>query len=96
MFLIQRIQVWLANDGDDEEEELPEMINTMLAILFAHLAPIVQELSGAHWDLIFDIIELNLEVSFWFLSSLASFDTITKGYFDLVSFELGGRLVRSK
>lgn len=59
MFLIQKIQTWLAGDDDLDDE-----IYAGIAELFVHLAPIVQELSGGHWDLIFDIIEMNLEVSF--------------------------------
>lgn len=57
MFLIQRMQTWISS-----EDDLVDEINTMMAELFLHLAPIVQELSGSHWDLIFDIIESNLEV----------------------------------
>lgn len=57
MFLIQRIQVWIGSDDD-----LVEEIHSRITELFLHLAPIVQELSGSHWDLIFDIIESNLEV----------------------------------
>lgn len=58
MFLIQRVQVWIGSD-----DELDEEIHANVAELFLHLAPIIQELSGSHWDLIFDIVESNLEVS---------------------------------
>lgn len=58
MFLIQAVQKWIASDDD-----LPEEIHSRVAELFIHLSPIVQELSGSHWDLVFDIIESNLEVS---------------------------------
>ena len=58
MFLIQRIQTWIISDCD-----LGAEVQASLAELFLHLAPIVQELSGSHWDLFFDIIEFNLEVS---------------------------------
>lgn len=58
MFLIQRMQAWISSDDD-----LADEIHTAIAELFLHLAPIVQELSGSHWDFMFDIIESNLEVS---------------------------------
>lgn len=58
MFLIQAVQRWIASD-----DELPEEIHSRVAELFIHLAPIVQELSGSHWDLVFDVIESNLEAS---------------------------------
>ena len=58
MFLIQAIQKWIGSDDDLEEEILASV-----AELFLHLAPIVQELSGSHWELIFDVVESNLEVS---------------------------------
>lgn len=57
MFLIQAIQRWIGSDDDLEEEILASV-----AELFLHLAPIVQELSGSHWELIFDVVESNLEV----------------------------------
>lgn len=58
MFLIQRIQTWINSDCD-----LGGGVQAALAELFLHLAPIVQELSGSHWDLFFDVVEFNLEVS---------------------------------
>ncbi|SCV69490.1 BQ2448_2510 [Microbotryum intermedium] len=57
MFLIQSIQRWIASD-----EDLAEEIHTAVAELFIHLSPIIQDMSGSHWDLMFDIIEFNLEV----------------------------------
>lgn len=57
MFLIQKISSWVASD-----DEIGDELYSGVAELFVHLAPIVQELSGGHWDLIFDIIESNLEV----------------------------------
>ncbi|KAI5475113.1 ubiquitin-protein ligase E3 [Pseudohyphozyma bogoriensis] len=60
MFLIQRIQVWIGSDDDLDEE-----IHSAVAELFLHLAPIIQDLSGSHWDLVFDIIESNLETASW-------------------------------
>lgn len=57
MFLIQAMQRWIGSDDDLEEEILASV-----AELFLHLAPIVQELSGSHWELVFDVVESNLEV----------------------------------
>lgn len=60
IFLIQRVQAWLASD-----EDLDDSIHTVLAQLFVHLAPIIQDMSGSHWELMFDIIDSNLEVVSW-------------------------------
>ncbi|KAK4699559.1 E3 ubiquitin-protein ligase listerin, partial [Phenoliferia sp. Uapishka_3] len=60
MFLIKQITSWIASD-----DEVGEQLYSGMAELFLHLAPIVQELSGGHWDLIFDIIESNLETASW-------------------------------
>ncbi|SDA06537.1 BZ3501_MvSof-1269-A2-R1_Chr4-2g06583 [Microbotryum saponariae] len=60
MFLIQNIQRWIASD-----EDLAEEIHAAVAELFVHLSPIVQDMSGSHWDLMFDIIESNLKTANW-------------------------------
>ncbi|POY76742.1 hypothetical protein BMF94_0334 [Rhodotorula taiwanensis] len=60
MFLIQAITRWIASD-----EPIPDEMNAGLVELFCHLAPIVQDLSGGHWDLMFDLIESNLESADW-------------------------------
>ena len=57
MNLIRQISSWVSSD-----ESLGDQMYSAVAELFLHLAPIVQELSGEHWDLIFDVIESNLEV----------------------------------
>lgn len=57
IFLLQSLQKWVASDEDLEEE-----IESLLAHLFIHIVPIVQSVLGSHWDLIFDVIETNLEV----------------------------------
>lgn len=57
IFLLQALQKWVASD-----EELDEEIESLMAHLFQHLAPIVQSVPGAHWDLMFDVIATNLEV----------------------------------
>ncbi|KAH8102265.1 hypothetical protein BXZ70DRAFT_63905 [Cristinia sonorae] len=54
--LMKSCQQWITSDeGVDEEVEL-EMTS-----LFIHIAPILQNIPGAHWDFIFDIMENNLE-----------------------------------
>ncbi|KAG8925869.1 listerin E3 ubiquitin protein ligase 1 [Tulasnella sp. 418] len=58
VFLIQGLQKWIASD-----EDLDEDINGLLAALFTNMAPIIQSVPGAHWDLIYDLMEENLENS---------------------------------
>ncbi len=58
--LIKACQQWITSDEDLDEEVQSEM-----TLVFAHLAPILQNVPGAHWDLIFDVVENNLEVSVW-------------------------------
>ena len=58
IFLIQAMQKWMMSD-----EELDEAIETHLTYLFFHLAPIIQNVSGAHWEFIFDMMENNLKVT---------------------------------
>lgn len=60
MFLIQAISRWISSD-----EPIPEDMSAGLVELFCHLAPIVQDLSGGHWDLMFDLIENNLDSADW-------------------------------
>ncbi|BGP23081.1 ubiquitin-protein ligase E3 [Rhodotorula toruloides] len=60
MFLIQAISRWISSD-----EPIPEEVHAGIAELFCHLAPIVQDLSGGHWDLMFDLIETSLDAADW-------------------------------
>lgn len=55
--LMKACQQWIASDEDIDEDVESEM-----TVIFLHLAPILQSIPGAHWDLIFDIMENNLEV----------------------------------
>ena len=71
MFLIQKIQTWV-----NSEKDLGTGVQALLAELFLHLAPIVQELSGSHWDLFFDVIEFNLEVSPYSISQYSRADRV--------------------
>ncbi|KAI0336704.1 hypothetical protein GY45DRAFT_1377084 [Cubamyces sp. BRFM 1775] len=54
--LIKACQQWITSDEDLDEEVQSEM-----TLVFAHLAPILQNVPGAHWDLVFDVVENNLE-----------------------------------
>jgi len=56
--VIKACQQWIISDEDVNEEVESEM-----TLIFFHLAPLLQNMSGAHWEFIFDIIEHNLEVS---------------------------------
>ncbi|BGO97992.1 E3 ubiquitin-protein ligase listerin [Rhodotorula toruloides] len=60
MFLIQAISRWIGSD-----EPISEELHAGIAELFCHLAPIVQDLSGGHWDLMFDLLETNLDSADW-------------------------------
>jgi hypothetical protein len=55
--VVKTCQQWIASDEDMVEE-----VESVMTLLFFHLAPILQNVSGSHLDLIFDIIESNLEV----------------------------------
>jgi hypothetical protein len=55
--VVQAIERWIASDEDVE----PSIESYMIA-LFSHLAPILQSISGRHWEFAFDLIENTLEV----------------------------------
>lgn len=52
-------QQWISSDDDIDEE-----VETEMTLVFFYLSPILQNVPGAHWDFIFDVIENNLEVRF--------------------------------
>jgi hypothetical protein len=54
---VKACQGWITSDADIEEDVESEITN-----IFFHLVPILENVSGAHWDFIFDLIENNLEV----------------------------------
>ena len=56
--VMKACQQWISSDEDIDEEVESEMTT-----LFMYLAPILQNIPGAHWDFVFDVIENNLEVS---------------------------------
>lgn len=49
---------WIASDEDLDEE-----VESAMTWTFSHLAPILQNLEGSHWEFIFDVVENNLENS---------------------------------
>ncbi|GAA5913647.1 hypothetical protein JCM6882_008707 [Rhodosporidiobolus microsporus] len=60
VFLVQAVSRWIASD-----ESLPEGLETGIVGLFEHIAPIIQDLSGSHWELMFDLIESSLDGADW-------------------------------
>ncbi|GAA5860656.1 hypothetical protein JCM8547_005490 [Rhodosporidiobolus lusitaniae] len=60
VFLVQAVSRWIGS-----EEVLPEGLETGLVELFGHFAPIIQDLSGSHWDLMFDLVESSLDSADW-------------------------------
>lgn len=59
VFVLRHVASWLtADDADDPSED----VEYRLAELYMVLAPIVQDLPGAHWDAMYDLVESGLEV----------------------------------
>ncbi|EJF63887.1 hypothetical protein DICSQDRAFT_145362 [Dichomitus squalens LYAD-421 SS1] len=56
--LIKACQQWITSDEDLEEDVQSEM-----TLVFASLVPILSNVPGGHWDLVFDVVENNLENS---------------------------------
>jgi len=54
--LMKVCQQWITSD-----EDLDEAVESEMTLVFFHLAPILQNVPGAHWDLVFDVMENNLE-----------------------------------
>jgi hypothetical protein len=67
--VVKAFQQWITSDEDVDEEVESEM-----TLIFFHLAPLLQNVSGAHWEFMFDIIENNLEVSQCYLLRSIKFD----------------------
>ncbi|BEI93821.1 uncharacterized protein CcaverHIS019_0602800 [Cutaneotrichosporon cavernicola] len=60
VFVLRHVGGWLTSE-DEAADDLSDEVDTRVAELYAALAPIVQDLSGAHWDGIFDLIESGLD-----------------------------------
>ncbi|KAJ7074942.1 hypothetical protein B0H15DRAFT_1027322 [Mycena belliarum] len=54
--IFKACQQWVSSDEDIEEE-----LESAMTLVFFHLAPLLQNVPGTHWDLIFDVLESNLE-----------------------------------
>ncbi|WVF72830.1 hypothetical protein IAT40_007648 [Kwoniella sp. CBS 6097] len=63
LFVLRHVNGWLTAEDDDDEAEMPEEVEYRIAELETAVAPIVQDLSGAHWDGIFDLVENGLDAS---------------------------------
>lgn len=55
--LMKPLQQWITSDEDLDEE-----VDYQMTSIFIHLSPILQTVPGAHWDLMFDVMENSLEV----------------------------------
>lgn len=58
LYLLKCLREWVMSDEDLDEE-----LDGRLSELFIHLVPVVQEVDGSHWDLIFDLVEANIEIA---------------------------------
>ncbi|KAG6330843.1 hypothetical protein ID866_8246 [Astraeus odoratus] len=56
--VMRACQTWIAEGDEDASEDL----DSAMTLVFRHIAPILQNVSGSHWEFIWDIIENNLEV----------------------------------
>lgn len=61
LFVLRHVSLWLTDEGADV---LAEEIEFRLTELYTAIAPILQDVSGAHWDSIFYLMESGLEVSY--------------------------------
>ena len=76
--LMKACQQWITADEDLEEDVQSEM-----TLVFVALVPILSNVPGGHWDLMFDVIENNLEVRF--SVQLATVQTLTRNGSELVA-----------
>ncbi|EIN09055.1 hypothetical protein PUNSTDRAFT_102600 [Punctularia strigosozonata HHB-11173 SS5] len=70
--LVKSFQKWVADADDDDEDGVNEEVESVMTDIFVALAPILQNVSGSHWDFMFDVVENNLENC-----SLAEEETLT-------------------
>lgn len=59
--VMKACQQWVTSDEDIDEE-----VESGMTLVFLHLAPILQNVPGAHWEFMFDVMENNLEVGLLF------------------------------
>lgn len=56
LFVLKHVGGWLTSE-DEAADEFSDEIDVRVAQLYTALAPIVQDMSGSHWDQIFDLID---------------------------------------
>ncbi|KAF9075216.1 hypothetical protein BDP27DRAFT_38333 [Rhodocollybia butyracea] len=65
MNVIKTCQKWIEEGGDEDEEDENgddmEELESAMTLTFFHLAPILQNVPGGHWQFIFDVVENNME-----------------------------------
>lgn len=84
--VMRTCQMWIAEGDEDDSEDL----ESAMTLIFKHLAPILQNVPGSHWEFIWDVIESNLEVKCLFPPvrynhdlhdpSFCQHDTTCRGY----------------
>ncbi len=78
--LIKACQQWITSDEDLEEDVQSEM-----TLVFASLVPILSNVPGSHWDLVFDVVENNLEVRIglsYFVAMTIATNAFAECYFE--------------
>jgi len=58
---VKACQGWVLAEVEDEDDEMSEDVESAMLPIFGHLAPILQGVSGAHWEFMFDVLEGVLE-----------------------------------
>ncbi len=61
IFLMRHLNEWLISE-DEDADDLTEEVEIRIMRLYTELCPIIQDVPGAHWDAIFDLIGNNIEV----------------------------------
>ncbi|KAI6021831.1 hypothetical protein BKA83DRAFT_4494387 [Pisolithus microcarpus] len=56
--VMRACQTWIAEGDEDASEEL----ESAMTLIFRHVAPILENVPGSHWEFIWDVVENNLEV----------------------------------
>ncbi|KAE9393090.1 hypothetical protein BT96DRAFT_999800 [Gymnopus androsaceus JB14] len=67
-------QRWVEEGGEGEGEgDAMEELESIMTLTFFHLAPILQNVPGGHWQFIFDVVENNIEnCDFKFIATKSS------------------------
>jgi hypothetical protein len=60
--VMKACQGWIVGEDEDDDGDDGGELESVMTIIFAALAPILQSIQGNHWDFIFDVVENNLEV----------------------------------